>query len=191
MKIKDRLSEILTGKKVNCCFKCQNFKIGNDSLDFTGSFGDCIKLNENVFGHQYCEEFIPANPFNKDQNFYIALFTNDQKFYYIKNIKPVDFEQFNFGKGDEDEQINVYFEIPELNLDSIQCSVMAIKNKTPNSIMICDYVISTEDNEDELKKILISYILDSLKLRFDYLNTELEKIKSEYLNYEKYLKKGN
>ena len=57
MEIEDRLSDILTGKKIDCCSKCKNFTKDDDPLDFTGSFGYCKIHDDGVFDFQYCKAF--------------------------------------------------------------------------------------------------------------------------------------
>ena len=89
--MKDRLSDLIAGKNVNCCGKCRYFEKCDDPLDPTKSFGNCkyyLKdLNGDdeggecgVFSHEYCENFSPLNPYSNDQVFYIALFKRSKTY---------------------------------------------------------------------------------------------------------------
>ena len=200
--MENRLIDLITGKNVDCCGKCRYFEKDDDALQ-TKSFGYCNYLNyedistdelsegdekAGVFSHEYCENFSPLNPYNNDQVFYIALF-KDKSYYYFKYAKPNDFERYPCGK--KDDEVNLIFDLPTLKISNLQATSYLIDNKLPNSIHDCSYVISMEDNELELKDILVKYILHKLEENIQYYENELKETRSDYTFYSKFLRERN
>ena len=194
--MEDRLTDLLTGKNVDCCGKCRYFEKSDDPLDHTKSFGHCNYLKsedekmEGVFKHEYCENFSPLNPYSNDTKFYIALFKDEDKSYhYFKEIEPSDFEKAYYSEQENDA--NLLFNIPELDIYCIQNTTYYIDNKLPNCIYGCSYIISTEDNEQELKDRLVKYILHRLEENIKQYEEWLKETRDDYTFYSKFLKERN
>lgn len=194
--MEDRLTDLLTGKNVDCCGKCRYFEKSDDPLDHTKSFGHCNYLKsedekmEGVFKHEYCENFSPLNPYSNDTKFYIALFKNEaQSYHYLKDVKPIDFQKDPCGTyGKRKNDISLLFDISDC---IIHATTYQIDNKLPDNIYGCTYIISTEDKEQELKDTLVKYILHHLEENIKQYEEWLKETRDDYTFYSKFLRERN
>jgi len=198
--MEDRLKDLIVGKNVDCCGKCRHFEKDDDALQ-TKSFGNCIYYLKDldgddeggecgVFSHEYCENFSPLNPYSKDTKFYISLFKNeDRSYHYLKDVKPIDFQKDPCGTyGKRKNDISLLFDISDC---IINATTYQIDNKLPDNIFGCTYIISTEDKEQELKDILVKYILHKLEENIKQYEEWLKETRDDYTFYSKFLKERN
>ena len=186
--IEDRLTEVISDNNIDICKKCVYFTRDNDPLDQTNSCGNCSYHNDFCFTFNYCDHFkskIDLNNFiknDKNQTYNIALITSDKKYFYFKGLKPISYNTVEYSDG-----IELVFSIPEINIYQLPITRTFIDNKEKNNCSYIDYIVSKEDNEKELKELLIKSCLHEIDIYLGELEKEKEKYRNNYIKLSKYL----
>lgn len=133
-------------------------------------------------------------PFSEDQTFSIALIkyknnefhSPDYEIYYLKNIKPISKETLYW----PDTMINEWdlvFNTSEIIGFNTNVHSRCILKKSVDVFFGYSLIVSTEDNEKELKEILIKYQMHEIEERLNDIEEEKRKFKKTYSKLSKYL----
>lgn len=132
-------------------------------------------------------------PFSKDQRFSIALikyndgfYSPDHEIHYLRNVKP-NSKDFQYWPDTNVNEWNIYFDTSEIIGFDLPVHSRMIFKKAVDSVLTYAFIVSTEDNELELKEILIKHQMHSIEERLNDIEEEKRKFKELYSKLSKHL----
>lgn len=133
-------------------------------------------------------------PFSEDQTFSMALIkyknnefhSPDYEIYYLKNIKPIS-KETSYWLDTMVNEWDLVFNTFEIIGFNANVHSRCILKKSVDSFFGYSLIVSTEDNEKELKEILIKYQIHEIEKRLNNIEEEKRKFKKTYLKLSKYL----